>query len=85
LTTVTELDQNVQKAGAYLDKIVETRYSWWTGGTVPDGAPAWARNGPPLQPADVKGTSCVCAGVANLARRAVGLDIPTLGNPKEEE
>jgi hypothetical protein len=81
VTTVTTLDQNIQKAEAYLDKIVGTRYSWWTGGKVPDGPPAWARNGPPPPPADVKGTSCFCAGVTNLARRAVGLDIPTLGNP----
>jgi hypothetical protein len=81
LTTVTRLDQNMQKAQAYLDKIDEARYSWWTGGHVPDGAPAWAKNGPPPQPADVRGTSCFCAGVTNLARRAVGLDIPTLGNP----
>jgi predicted chitinase len=81
LTTVTGLDQNVQRAQEYLEKVIGARYSWWTGGGVPDGPPAWARNGPPPQPANVKGTSCFCAGVANLARRAVGLEIPTLGNP----
>jgi len=80
MTTVTRLEENEQKALAYLDGIVDARYSWWTGGHVPDGAPAWARNGPPPQPADVRGTSCFCAGVANLARRVVGLEVPTLGN-----
>ncbi len=80
MTTLTKLDQNIQRAEAYLDKIVGTPYSWWTGGKVPDGAPAWAKNGPPPPAADVRGTSCFCAGVTNLARRAVGLEIPTLGN-----
>lgn len=80
MTTVTRLERNIETAEAYLDKIIGTPYSWWTGGTVPDGAPAWARNGEPPQPANVKGTSCFCAGVTNLARRAVGLEIPTLGN-----
>jgi putative chitinase len=81
LTIVTKLDQSIEKAEAYLNKIIGSPYSWWTGGTVPDGAPAWAKNGPPPPPANVKGTSCFCAGVTNLARRAVGLEIPTLGNP----
>ncbi len=78
--TLTRLEANVQKAQEYLDKLVGAPYSWWTGGKVPDGAPAWARNGEPPSAADVRGTSCFCAGVANLARRAVGLQIPTLGN-----
>ena len=81
MTTVTKLERNIETAEEYLDKIIGTPYSWWTGGTVPDGAPAWARNGEPPSPANVKGTSCFCAGVTNLARRAVGLEIPTLGNP----
>jgi hypothetical protein len=56
LTTVTRLDQNMQKAQAYLDKIDEARYSWWTGGHVPDGAgdgrsrvPAVASSGHPAE------------------------------------
>ena len=77
---MTKLEENERKALAYLDEIVGARYSWWTGGKVPDGAPAWAKNGPPPPPADVRGTSCFCAGVTNLARRAVGLEIPHLGN-----
>lgn len=78
---MTKLERNIETAQEYLEKIIGTRYSWWTGGAVPDGAPAWARNGEPPSPANVKGTSCFCAGVTNLARRAVGLEIPTLGNP----
>jgi hypothetical protein len=80
LTNVAKLDRNIEKAEDYLDKIVGTPYSWWTGGTVPDGAPVWAKNGEPPQPADVRSTSCCDTGVTNLARRAVGLEIPTLGN-----
>ena len=75
------LEENQQKAQEYLYKLIGTPYSWWTGGKVPDGAPAWARNGQVPPAADVKGTSCFCAGVANLARRAADLEIPTLGNP----
>ena len=82
MTTVTKLDQNIEKAAEYLDKIVGTPYSWWRGGNVPDGAPAWAKHGAPPPAADVKGTSCFCAGVANLARRVVGLEIPNLGDPR---
>lgn len=74
------IEENQQKAQEYLDKLIGTPYSWWTGGKVPDGAPAWARNGKVPPAADVRGTSCFCAGVANLARRAVDLEIPTLGN-----
>ena len=81
MATVTKLDQNIEKVEDYLNKILGTPYSWWTGGAVPDGAPAWAKNGEAPQHANVRGTSCFCAGVANLARRVVGLEIPTLGNP----
>jgi putative chitinase len=80
LTTVTKLDQNIEKAEEYLEKIVGTHYKLWTGGIVPSGPPAWGRNGPPPDPDEVQRTSCFCAGVTNLARRAVGLPIPTLGN-----
>ena len=80
MTTMTRLDRNIQEAEAYLNKILGTRYELWTGGIVPPGPPAWGRNGEPPDPAEVRRTSCFCAGVTNLARRAVGLEIPTLGN-----
>lgn len=74
------LEQNKKKAWEYLSKIVGTPYDWWTGGIVPSRAPAWGKNGPPPPAAEVRSTSCFCAGVPNLARRAVGLEIPHLGN-----
>jgi len=80
LTTVTKLERVQEQAWEYLREIIGTRYGLWTGGIVPAGAPAWGRNGEPPDPAEVRRTSCFCAGVVNLARRAVGLPIPTLGN-----
>ncbi len=74
------LEQNQKRAWEYLSKIVGTRYAWWTGGIVPSRAPAWATNGPPPPAAEIRRTSCFCAGVTNLARRAVGLEVPHLGN-----
>ena len=74
------LEQNKKKAWEYVSKIVGTPYAWWTGGVVPSRAPAWGTNGPPPPAAEVRSTSCFCAGVSNLARRAVGLEIPHLGN-----
>ncbi len=82
LTTVTKLERNIDEAREYLDKILGTRYTWWKSGNVPDRGPAWAKNGPAPSPAEVKDEGCFCAGVATLARRAVGLPVPTLGNPR---
>jgi hypothetical protein len=82
LTTVTKLDRTIEKVEEYLDKVLGTRYTWWTSGNVPDRGPAWAKNGPPPSPAEVRAEGCFCAGVANLARRAVGLEIPTLGDAR---
>ena len=80
MPTVTQLEQNEKKAQDYLNKILGTRYTWWTKGIVPERGPAWGRNGAPPSPAEVKAEGCFCAGVATLARRAVGLPVPTLGN-----
>ena len=80
MTTVTKLERAQDEAWEYLRQIVGARYELWTGGPVPAGAPAWGRNGRPPEPAEVRRTSCFCAGVTNLARRAVDLPIPTLGN-----
>jgi len=80
LTTVTKVERAQDQAWEYLRQIIGTRYELWTGGPVPAGPPAWGRNGEPPDPAEVRRTSCFCAGVTNLARRAVGLEIPTLGN-----
>ncbi|MDQ3236518.1 MAG: hypothetical protein M3Q54_03140 [Actinomycetota bacterium] len=80
MPTVTKLEQNEKKAQDYLNKILGTRYTWWRSGIVPERGPAWGRNGAPPSPAEVKAEGCFCAGVATLARRAVGLPVPTLGN-----
>ena len=80
MTTVTKLERAQEEAWAYLRQIIGARYELWTGGPVPAGPPAWGRNGRPPEPAEVRRTSCFCAGVTNLARRAVDLPIPTLGN-----
>jgi putative chitinase len=80
LTTMTRLERNQEETLEYLNKIVGTPYGLWTGGSVPSKAPAWAIDGPPPPASEVRGSSCFCAGVTNLARRAVGLKIPTLGN-----
>jgi len=80
LPTVTKLEQNEKKAWDYLSKVVGTRYTWWRSGIVPARGPAWGTNGPPPSPAEIKAEGCFCAGVATLARRAVGLPVPTLGN-----
>lgn len=80
MTTTTKLERNQEQAREYLDKIVGTPYKWWTSGIVPQRGPAWARNGAPPAPAEVRKEGCFCAGVPTLARRAVGLPVPTLGN-----
>lgn len=80
MTTVTKLERNIDEAREYIDKIIGTRYTWWKSGPVPDRGPAWARNGVPPSPAEVRKEGCFCAGVPTLARRAVGLPVPTLGN-----
>ena len=80
MTTVTKLEQNIAEAREYLNKILGTRYEWWTSGVVPARGPAWARDGVPPPPAEVRQEGCFCAGVPTLARRAVGLPVPTLGN-----
>jgi putative chitinase len=80
LITATKLEQNKKQAWEYLSKIIGTRYTWWKSGIVPERGPAWGKNGPPPSPAEVKKEGCFCAGVGNLARRAVDLPIPTLGN-----
>jgi putative chitinase len=80
VTTVTQVERAQDQAWEYLRQIIGTRYKLWTGGIVPAGPPAWGRNGEPPDPGEVRRTSCFCAGVPNLARRAVGLEIPTLGN-----
>ena len=55
-----------------------TPSGWWTGGAIPPGAPAWAENAPPPPVGDVTNTSCFCAGVPTLMRRAVGAPVPCL-------
>jgi hypothetical protein len=77
---VTKVERAQDQAWEYLRQIIGTRYELWTGGPVPAGAPAWGRNGERPDPGEVRRTTCFCAGVTNLARRAVGLEIPTLGN-----
>ncbi len=76
----TRLEQNEKKAWEYLSKIVGTPYARWMGGIVPSRAPIWRINGEPPPAAAVRGKSCFCAGVSNLTRRAVGLEIPHLNN-----
>ena len=80
LTTTTRLEQNIEEAREYLNKIIGTRYTWWKSGPVPDRGPAWAKSGAPPSPAEIREEGCFCAGVPTLARRAVGLPVPTLGN-----
>lgn len=80
MATMTKLERNEKKVEDYLNKILGTRYTWWRSGIVPARGPAWGTNGDPPSPAEIKAEGCFCAGVANLARRAVGLPIPTLGN-----
>lgn len=80
MTTVTKLERNIDEAREYIDKIIGTRYTWWRSGPVPDRGPAWAKNGAPPSPAEIRKEGCFCAGVPTLARRAVGLPVPTLGN-----
>ncbi|MDQ3658963.1 MAG: hypothetical protein M3338_04750, partial [Actinomycetota bacterium] len=75
MPTVTKLEQNEKKAQDYLNKILGTHYTWWRSGIVPERGPAWGRNGAPPSPAEVKAEGCFCAGVATLARRAVGLPV----------
>ena len=82
MTTVTRLERNIDEAKAYLDEIIGTRYEWWKSGPVPDRGPAWAKNGPPPTPAEVRREGCFCAGVPTLARRAVGLPVPTKGDER---
>lgn len=73
------LDPAVEKALSYVEAMVGAEYGWWLSGPVPSKAPAWAENGPPPNPAEVKGTSCFCAGIPNLMLRAVGKSIPDSG------
>jgi len=49
-------------------------------GPVPDRGPAWAENALPPSPEEVIAEGCFCAGVPNLLLRAVGQEIPTLGD-----
>lgn len=81
MTTTTKLEQNQEQAREYLNKILGTRYTWWKSGHVPERGPAWAKNGPPPSPAEIREEGCFCAGVPTLARRVLGLPVPTLGNP----
>jgi len=71
----------VSQAIDYGLSIVGAPYRWWTEGPVPDGSPAWAENGAPPPPEQVIAEGCFCAGVTNLMLRAVGKEIPTLGDP----
>lgn len=74
------LEENKKRVWEYPSKNVGTPYGWWTGGIVPSRAPARGTNGPPPSAAEVRRSSCFCAGVSNLARRAVALEIPHPGN-----
>ena len=69
-----------RKAIDYGLSIVGAPYVWWMDGPVPDRSPAWAENAPPPPPEEVINEGCFCAGVPNLMLRAVGRELPTLGN-----
>eukprot|EP01012_Entosiphon_sulcatum_P050637 TRINITY_DN6952_c0_g1_i1.p1 TRINITY_DN6952_c0_g1~~TRINITY_DN6952_c0_g1_i1.p1 ORF type:complete len:191 (+),score=24.17 TRINITY_DN6952_c0_g1_i1:48-620(+) len=66
----------VETAVQYGTSMIGTRYGWWTGGTIPTGAPAWAQNGSPPNVTAVKNQSCFCAGLANLMLRKIGRTVP---------
>jgi hypothetical protein len=66
----------VDAALAYAEQLIGTPYGWWTGGASPLRAPAWSEQGPPPLVAEVREATCFCAGVTNLMRREVGLEVP---------
>jgi lysophospholipase L1-like esterase len=69
-------NDGMEAALTWATLLVGTPYGWWTGGPIPNGAPAWAADGPPPPLGAIKGTSCFCAGIPNLMLRHAGLPVP---------
>ncbi len=74
-------ERTIERALDYMLALQGTPYGLWLSGKVPDEEPARAKNGEPPPVGYVKARRCFCAGVTNLGRRAVGLEVPTLGDP----
>ena len=80
-------DEMIERALAYVTRLDGTTpYGWWTGGSIPLGAPAWAEDSPPPLVANVQNSSCFCAGIPNLMLRVSGRPIPCLSiHPPDPE
>jgi hypothetical protein len=68
--------QLLERALGYGQALIGTPYGWWLGGAIPQGAPMFASNTAPPDPAEVLGESVNCAGLTNLMMRAAGVQIP---------
>lgn len=67
---------NTERAIAYGLKLVGAPYSWWHGGALGEGPPAWAVDDPAPNPSLVREKGVFCAGVVNLMLRSIGRPIP---------
>jgi hypothetical protein len=74
--TETTTGERLATALTYGEAVVGTPYGWWLGGPIPQGAPMFASNVPPPDPADVRAETVNCAGLTNLMMRAAEVKIP---------
>lgn len=74
--TIKNKNSNIKKALKYAKKFEGMKYFVTSKPPTKDGAPFWISNSPPPSIAFIKKYGSCCAGLTNLMRRYVGLEVP---------